>query len=63
MLKIYEGKDKFTDINIYSLALDCPLPVISAMQGHGIRGGFVMGLFADFVILSRESIYRTNFMK
>ena len=33
------------------------------MQGHGIGGGFVMGLFADFVILSRESIYTTNFMK
>ncbi len=58
-----EGKGSFTDINIYSLALDCPIPVISSMQGHGIGGGFVMGLFADFVILSKESIYTTNFMK
>ena len=33
------------------------------MQGHGIGGGFVLGLFADFVILSRESVYTTNFMK
>ena len=33
------------------------------MQGHGIGGGFVFGLFADFVILSRESVYTTNFMK
>ena len=33
------------------------------MQGHGIGGGFVVGLFADFVILSRESVYSTNFMK
>ncbi len=58
-----QGKGKFTDINLYSLALDCPIPVISAMQGHGIGGGFVMGLFADFVILSRESVYTANFMK
>ena len=72
LLYLSEGKGNFTDIaagegnvgsNLYSLALDCPIPVISAMQGHGIGGGFVMGLFADFVILSRESIYTTNFMK
>jgi polyketide biosynthesis enoyl-CoA hydratase PksI len=63
LLGFTEGRRKFTDVNLYSLALDCPIPVISAMQGHGIGGGFVMGLFADFVFLSRESIYTTNFMK
>ncbi len=63
LIALYEGKGKFTDANIYSLALDCKIPVISAMQGHGIGGGFALGLFADFVILSRESIYTTNFMK
>lgn len=60
---IQQGKTKFSDINLYSLALDCRIPVISAMQGHGIGGGFVFGMFADFVVLSRESIYTTNFMK
>ncbi|TCS93649.1 polyketide synthase [Hazenella coriacea] len=63
LLRIQQGLTQFTDDNIYSLALDCPIPVIAAMQGHGIGGGFVMGLFADFVILSRESVYTTNFMK
>jgi len=63
LLGLYEGKGQFTDANFYSLALDCPLPVIAAMQGHGIGGGFVLGLFADFVMLSRESVYTTNFMK
>jgi|SRR5437667_2748067 len=63
LLAIYEGKAQFTDGNFYSLALDCKLPVIAAMQGHGIGGGFVLGLFADFIILSRESVYTTNFMK
>jgi polyketide biosynthesis enoyl-CoA hydratase PksI len=63
LLAIHEGKMKFTDMNLYSLALDCQVPVIAAMQGHGIGGGFVMGLYCDFVILSRESIYTTNFMK
>ncbi len=63
LLELQAGKVKFTDTNLYSLALNCSVPTISAMQGHGIGGGFVMGLFADFVILSRESVYTTNFMK
>lgn len=63
LLAIQKGKVQFTDSNIYSLPLECKIPVIAAMQGHGIGGGFVLGLFSDFVILSRESIYTTNFMK
>ena len=33
------------------------------MQGHSIGGGFVFGCYADFVILGKENIYTTNFMK
>jgi len=63
LLMLHEGQGKFTDANLYSLPLECEIPVIAAMQGHGIGGGFVFGLFADCVVLSRESIYTTNFMK
>jgi 4-carboxy-3-alkylbut-2-enoyl-[acp] decarboxylase len=63
LLDIHEGRAKFADTNLYRLALDCPLPVIAAMQGHGIGGGLVMGLFADLIILSRESVYAANFMR
>ncbi|UED75685.1 polyketide synthase [Brevibacillus sp. DP1.3A] len=63
LLAIFEGQLKFTDSNFYSLALECPVPVISAMQGHAIGGGFVIGMFADFVVMSRESVYTANFMK
>lgn len=63
LLYLSEGKGDFSERDIYSLSLNCPIPVISAMQGHGIGGGFAMGLFADFVILSLESVYTTNFMK
>jgi polyketide biosynthesis enoyl-CoA hydratase PksI len=58
-----EGKATFADINFYSLSLECQIPVIAAMQGHGIGGGFVLGMFADFVVMSRESVYTTNFMR
>lgn len=63
LMTLTEGDSKFTDFDLYSLSLNCPIPVIAAMQGHGIGGGFAMGLFADFIILSQESIYTTNFMK
>lgn len=49
--------------DLIRLITDCPLPVIAAMQGHGIGAGFVLGLHADLVILARESIYTTNFLK
>ena len=63
LLALQEGKTKFTDVNIYALALDCKIPVISAMQGHAIGGGLALGLYSDFVIMSKESVYSTNFMK
>lgn len=63
LLLLSEGKGRFSDRDFYSLALHCPIPVIAAMQGHGVGGGFVLGLFADFPILSRESVYTANFMK
>ena len=63
LMSISDGEFQFSDSNLYSLPLECKIPVISAMQGHGIGGGLAFGLFADFVILSRESIYTANFMK
>jgi polyketide biosynthesis enoyl-CoA hydratase PksI len=63
LLHLHAGEGRFTDMNIYSIPLDCEIPVISAMQGHGIGGGFIFGLFADCVVLGRECVYTANFMK
>lgn len=63
LLALHERRGTFVDNGIYSLALQCEIPVIAAMQGHAIGGGFVFGLFADFVVLGRESVYTTNFMQ
>ncbi|NOU16649.1 MAG: SDR family NAD(P)-dependent oxidoreductase [Bacteroidales bacterium] len=57
LIAIQEGKAKFTENKIIQVALDCKIPVIAAMQGHGIGAGWSFGMFADFVILSEESKY------
>jgi polyketide biosynthesis enoyl-CoA hydratase PksI len=63
LIAIYKGEIGFNDLNFFALPLECEIPVIAAMQGHGIGGGFVFGLYADFAILGRENIYTTNFMR
>ena len=63
LLKLQRDEIKFTDMDIYRLPFDCKIPVVAAMQGHAIGGGFVLGMFCDFVVMSKESIYTTNFMK
>lgn len=63
LLNIYEKKIKFSDNNIYSLLIDCKIPVIVAMQGHAVGGGLILGITGDIVIMSRESVYTSNFMK
>src|SRR5690606_24855222 len=63
LLSLHQGKSRFSDGCFYSLPLECQIPVISAMQGHAVGGGFIFGLDSDIVVLSRESVYTTNFMK
>ncbi|MGO4777723.1 polyketide synthase, partial [Lysobacter sp. 2RAB21] len=63
LMNLSEGRGAFTDRALYGLPLHCLVPVISAMQGHGIGGGFVLGMFADLVVLGRENIYTANFMR
>jgi polyketide biosynthesis enoyl-CoA hydratase PksI len=42
--------------------LQCPLPVVSAMRGHAIGGGLLLGLYADVPVLSERSVYTANFL-
>ena len=62
LVAIQEGRAKFTDTKIYQLAMDCKVPVIAAMQGHGIGGGWSFGMFADFIFFSEESQFVSPYM-
>ena len=63
LVKMARGEVRFNQVDFFRLALDCSVPVVAAMQGHGLGGGFVFGLYADFTVFARESIYTANFMK
>ncbi|HYC88473.1 MAG TPA: polyketide synthase, partial [Thermoanaerobaculia bacterium] len=63
LVAIQQGKVKFTDVDVHQMALDCRLPVVAAMQGHGIGAGWCLGLFADVVLLSEESRYVSPYME
>lgn len=63
LIEIYEGKLQFNDLNFYDLALRCEIPVIAAMQGHALGGGLAFGSYADMIVLGKECIVATNFMK
>nr|WP_305119323.1 SDR family NAD(P)-dependent oxidoreductase [Tahibacter harae] len=62
LVAIQEGEFTYDQTDFYRLPIDCKLPVIAAMQGHGIGAGWVMGMACDFPVLSRDSYYSTNFM-
>ncbi|MYW14877.1 SDR family NAD(P)-dependent oxidoreductase, partial [Streptomyces sp. SID2955] len=57
------GGSRFTDVPfIYEGLLRCSRPVIAALSGHASGGGLAFGLYADLVVLARESVYRANFL-
>lgn len=63
LIGIAERRQRFDEAGFFRLLLDCPVPVVSAMQGHALGGGLVFGLYADMVVMAREGLYSANFMK
>lgn len=60
---LQSGKSKFTDLKVYTLPIECEIPVIAAMQGHAIGAGWSLGMFCDETLFSLESIYHSNYMR
>ncbi|MBM0108589.1 polyketide synthase dehydratase domain-containing protein [Steroidobacter sp. S1-65] len=63
LLAIQQGEAKFTDTKIYQLPMSCSVPVVAAMQGHAIGGGWALGMFADVCLFSAESRYISPYMQ
>ncbi|WP_439515180.1 SDR family NAD(P)-dependent oxidoreductase [Oceanibaculum nanhaiense] len=62
LTELQSGATRFTDLKIYSLPLDCELPVIAAMQGHGIGAGWSLGMYCDLALFGAESVYHSNYL-
>jgi acyl transferase domain-containing protein/cation diffusion facilitator CzcD-associated flavoprotein CzcO/enoyl-CoA hydratase/carnithine racemase/aryl carrier-like protein len=60
---LQRGETQFTDRRIYSLPLECPLPVIAAMQGHAIGAGWALGMFSDIALFAEDSVYHSNYLE
>ncbi len=63
LIAIQQGAAKFTDAKVYQLPMSCRVPVIAAMQGHAIGGGWTLGMFADLCLFSAESRYISPYMQ
>ena len=62
LLRLVRGELEPADITLPRALLGCPVPVIAAVDGHAVGGGFALALAADIVVLSRESRYGFTFM-
>jgi 4-carboxy-3-alkylbut-2-enoyl-[acp] decarboxylase len=62
LVRFARGAVRPAEIRLPKVLLDCPVPVIAAMAGHAVGGGFALGLAADLVLLGRESRYGFTFM-
>lgn len=62
LVGLAKGELAPTDIVLPKLVLDLPVPVIAAMEGHAVGGGFALGLCADIIVMARESRYGATFM-
>lgn len=62
LVRLAAGDLQSSDLLLPRALLDCPVPVVSAMAGQAVGGGFTLGLSADVVCLARESRYGFSFM-
>lgn len=62
LMSFARGEGRFDTEDFFRELLNCPLPVVAAMQGHAIGGGLVLGLYADLPVLSERSLYSANFL-
>lgn len=62
LMELANGKIVVRDLVISERLLNTRFPVISAMKGHAMGGGLVIGLCSDIVIMAQESRYGAVFM-
>jgi len=62
LIALAKGGHSPADLLLPKRVLDVPVPVVAAMAGHAVGGGFALGVCADIVLIGRESRYGLSFM-
>jgi len=62
LTRLADGDLRSSDILLPRALLECPVPIIAAMAGPAVGGGFALGLAADIICIARESRYGFSFM-
>jgi polyketide biosynthesis enoyl-CoA hydratase PksI len=62
LMELASGKIVVRDLVISERLVNCRFPIIAAMEGHAMGGGFVIGLCSDIIVAAREARYGTVFM-
>ena len=61
LMSIFGGGLEVKDLALSELLINIPVPVIAAMEGAALGGGFVVALCADIVLMNEKKMYGTNF--
>ena len=61
LMSIFDGELEVKDLALSELLLNVPVPVIAAMEGAALGGGFVVALCCDIVLMNEKKMYGTNF--
>lgn len=59
---LLDGKVNVEELGLPRRLIAFPVPVIAAMQGDAVGGGFALGLAADVIVMSARARYGLNFM-
>lgn len=60
--QLCDGAITPSEIRLPARVLDVPVPVIAALEGHAVGGGFALALAADILVMATTSRYGFNFM-
>jgi polyketide biosynthesis enoyl-CoA hydratase PksI len=61
LMSIFDGELEVKDLALSELLLNVPVPMIAAMEGAALGGGFVVALCCDIVLMNEKKMYGTNF--